>query len=347
MPKYQFTRPNGPWSYPTLGFSATQGDVIESALPIDAWWEEADPGATVTIPATPAGAPEEPADGSVLVYRRENNQQQFEELTADIINAVPNTPAGRAALADSDEVRSTIAGLTAVPNVEVAGVYPARPDAPLVSWVGYGDPDAYMIGEDFWVNPGAAPPLTLEEVEAELLTAGSDLAIAAATAAGAADAIWLPAMAMRAANATTPTLTSNSSSFPGGVPVWRFPDGASNYVSGVLRVPRGWNTCRIVIQWTHNEAAASGSVRWRADANMLVPGQLIDAGKYAFAVNNVVAPAQDIVAEHVPFTTNSMPVTPGRLMVVSVGRLDDAGGTLGDTFNGQPDLIGVRMERLT
>lgn len=109
MPKYIFTRTNGPWDYPTLGFRANLNDVIEAPAAPDAWWEETDPAATVTIPVTPTGGIIEPPDGSVLVYRRSTNTQQFELLTADVVNGIQDTPAGRTALAAEPEMTAAFA----------------------------------------------------------------------------------------------------------------------------------------------------------------------------------------------------------------------------------------------
>lgn len=79
MAKYVFTRANGPWSYPALGFKASQGDVIETDGAIDFWWEETDPDAVVTIPATPpTSGVEEPDDGAVGVWDRATNAVRFE-----------------------------------------------------------------------------------------------------------------------------------------------------------------------------------------------------------------------------------------------------------------------------
>lgn len=108
MAKWIFTRENGPFSYPTLGFTADTNDVIEADAAPDAWWEETDSEATVTIPVVPEVGVEEPADGSVLVYRRSTNRQTFEELDAAVVGAVPNTSEGRQALADSSELSATI-----------------------------------------------------------------------------------------------------------------------------------------------------------------------------------------------------------------------------------------------
>ena len=111
MAKWIFTRENGPYSYPTLGFTADTDDVIEADSAPDAWWEEADSEATVTIPVEPEGGVDEPADGSILVYRRSTNKQSFEELDAAAVGAVPDTSTGRQALAESDELSAAIEGM--------------------------------------------------------------------------------------------------------------------------------------------------------------------------------------------------------------------------------------------
>lgn len=84
MAKYLFTRPGGPWQYPTLGFTAVAGDVIEADAAIDAWWELTSPDATVTIPVIPeGGVPPEPVDGSLMVYDRQTNTVRFEPTLPD------------------------------------------------------------------------------------------------------------------------------------------------------------------------------------------------------------------------------------------------------------------------
>lgn len=78
MAKYIFTRPNGPWQYPTLGITATLNDVIEANAAPDLWWELTDSGATVTLPAIPAiPGVVEPLDGAIGRWNRQTNEVEF------------------------------------------------------------------------------------------------------------------------------------------------------------------------------------------------------------------------------------------------------------------------------
>lgn len=78
MAKYIFTRPNGPWQYPTLGFTATLNDVIEANAAPDLWWELTDSGATVTLPAVPTiPGVVEPVDGAIGRWNRQTNEVEF------------------------------------------------------------------------------------------------------------------------------------------------------------------------------------------------------------------------------------------------------------------------------
>lgn len=84
MAKWIFTRDGGPWQYPTLGFTAVAGDVIEAPAAIDNWWELTDPSAAVTIPVTPGGGiPTEPGDGYIGVWDRQANDVRFEATVPD------------------------------------------------------------------------------------------------------------------------------------------------------------------------------------------------------------------------------------------------------------------------
>ena len=136
MAKWIFTRANGTWSYPTLGFTATLNDVIEADNAPDAWWEETDSGATVTIPVEiDSDFVETPGD-SVLAYDQDRNEygpKTLDELMAgggiplstSAVNAAITSglsPAAAQAIADTDQLRGTIASeVDAAPVVKTSG----------------------------------------------------------------------------------------------------------------------------------------------------------------------------------------------------------------------------------
>lgn len=143
MAKWIFTRANGPWSYPTLGFTATLNDVIEADNAPDAWWEETDSGATVTIPVEiDSDFVETPGD-SVLAYDQERNEygpKTLDELMAGggipLSTSAVNTaitsglsPAAAQAIADTDQLRGTFAepdAITPAKHMQVSADGAAR-----------------------------------------------------------------------------------------------------------------------------------------------------------------------------------------------------------------------------
>lgn len=123
MAKYIFTRPNGPWQYPTLGFTATVNDVIEANAAPDMWWELTDPGATVTLPAIPEiPGVVEPADGAIGVWNRQTN-------SVDFVTEVPDEllPARLAEEALANTIDAVVLGLVEVPNPGLAFVRTTMP----------------------------------------------------------------------------------------------------------------------------------------------------------------------------------------------------------------------------
>lgn len=86
MTFYTLTRPGGPWDYPTLGFVAVNGAVLDGAAstpaitsPPDAYWTVAGSAESgITRYTSPAGTPSpaEPADGAGLIYNATTNQYE-------------------------------------------------------------------------------------------------------------------------------------------------------------------------------------------------------------------------------------------------------------------------------
>lgn len=150
MAKWIFTRANGPWSYPTLGFTATLNDVIEADNAPDAWWEETDSGATVTIPVEiDSDFVETPGD-SVLAYDQERNEygpKTLDELMAGggipLSTSAVNTaitsglsPAAAQAIADTDQLRGTSAAIAAADPTALSAASVAAGPVPML----YGAP---------------------------------------------------------------------------------------------------------------------------------------------------------------------------------------------------------------
>lgn len=111
MSKWIFTRPGQGWAYPTLGFTAVEGDIIEADLAPDAWWEPTDPYAVPTIPFNPGGGVTEPAQSDVLAYNRATNRGEFTPLTEldGFAGTIAFTRAALAARAGYDAMRSASA----------------------------------------------------------------------------------------------------------------------------------------------------------------------------------------------------------------------------------------------
>ncbi|WP_062516499.1 hypothetical protein [Demequina gelatinilytica] len=80
MAKWEFTR-EGTYRYPTLGFTASTGDVVEADIAPDAWWDEVDGSTAVTIPVTPIGGATEPAQDAIQAYNRTTNRGQWKTLS--------------------------------------------------------------------------------------------------------------------------------------------------------------------------------------------------------------------------------------------------------------------------
>lgn len=85
MTKWQITRADGPWEYPTYGFTATSGAILDGTLfdtevtvAPDAFWDlyegaSAETGITRWGPVTFVNSQSEPADGAALVYNATSN----------------------------------------------------------------------------------------------------------------------------------------------------------------------------------------------------------------------------------------------------------------------------------
>lgn len=130
MAKWIFTRENGPYSYPTLGFTADTNDVIEADNAPDAWWDETDPGATVTIDVDIDSDFEETPGDSVLAYDPDRNDYRPKTLdevmagggiplsTAAVNTAITSglSSAAAQAIADTDQLRGTFVAYAPPPS---------------------------------------------------------------------------------------------------------------------------------------------------------------------------------------------------------------------------------------
>ena len=86
MTFYTLTRAGGPWDYPTLGFVAVNGAVLDGSLstppvtsPPDAYWAvagAAESGITRKVNNSGNPSPAEPADGAALVWSDVNNRYE-------------------------------------------------------------------------------------------------------------------------------------------------------------------------------------------------------------------------------------------------------------------------------
>lgn len=74
MAKWQFTRTGGPFNYPTLGFTAVAGDVLEADNAPDGWWNSVSSDTPATIFATAESSYVEQADDSVLMWDPDLNK---------------------------------------------------------------------------------------------------------------------------------------------------------------------------------------------------------------------------------------------------------------------------------
>ena len=92
MTYYTLTRAGGPWDYPTLGFTAVNGAVLNGAAsapaitsPPDAYWAvggSSESGITRYGNPTGGSSPAEPAEGAALVYNATTNQ--YEPMSASL-----------------------------------------------------------------------------------------------------------------------------------------------------------------------------------------------------------------------------------------------------------------------
>jgi len=228
--------------------------------------------------------------------------------------------------------------------LQSGGTY-ARPDAPVVLFIGTVNPEAFMEDNDIWVN--SDPALTLNEIGTAAANPTTALAQSIRAGVGAAQSILVPARQIGVAGSSTATQTINESTAQSQVPVWVLPAGAFSVASGAVVVPAGWNTARISVIWTHNTATVADTirVRWRTNANMLNVGDLISAGTTVQGDTNAPVPAvADRLAATTSTTNNSIPVAPGGLLRFSVARLGD---NAADTFTDPVHLVAVKIERLS
>lgn len=79
MAKWQYTRAES-WRYPSLGFAATFGDVLEADFAPDANWDEVDGGTAATLPPVDTSNFTEPAAGTIPVYNAVTNRAEYKTL---------------------------------------------------------------------------------------------------------------------------------------------------------------------------------------------------------------------------------------------------------------------------
>ncbi|MCF6376886.1 hypothetical protein L2K70_04660 [Nocardioides KLBMP 9356] len=118
MTFYTLTRPGGPWDYPTLGFTATNGAVLDGSLcnppltdPPDIFWAvggSAESGITRWGAIISPPAPAEPETGSVLVYDSVTNQGTWTSV-GEVIAAAPEVIAAVLEALGNGELLDTIA----------------------------------------------------------------------------------------------------------------------------------------------------------------------------------------------------------------------------------------------
>lgn len=237
---------------------------------------------------------------------------------------------------------STIASTAAVVNLEAGGVYPPRPDAPVVAWVGNADPDAFMGAEDYWVNLSAPAPLTLPDLQTEFQNPSSGLTTAARAGIGAGQSVWVPASQF-AASIGTPTLNGHASTYLGDVSVWRLDPAIVELVSTTVQIPAGWTTAKITLYWAPLNTSG-GEVRSIITANPLVGESQVSASMQMIETNMPASATSGTVTLYTPASGNSLNVTPGVPLRVGVGRRADHAA---DTNTGDVAIIGLMLSRLS
>jgi hypothetical protein len=275
-----------------------------------------------------------------------DNFQDGIAAVADVVTGVEEELEGRLSETSLAAAIAGVGDARYAPIVlEQDGVYPSRPDAPVVLFIGTSNPEALMEDADVWADPSSGAPLSVAGVASAATDSGSVLYAALAQAVGMQQAVWMPAASFSPDAGTAPSLGSNSSAAGGhGFPVWNLDPDVAEAVCATAIVPRGWNTARATIVWTQNIVAPSGSVRWRITCNMLVDGGLISDGTTTLPDTTTAA---ETTTDRVRFTTNnthSMNVTSAGLLRITVSRRGD---DVNDTLNGDAQLVGVILRRLT
>ncbi|MHA7284828.1 hypothetical protein ACX80I_00970 [Arthrobacter sp. MDT3-44] len=236
-----------------------------------------------------------------------------------------------------------IASLAVVLNAEVNGVYPPRPNGPVVAWVGFTDPDAFMGEKDYWVDLAAPAPLTLPELRALFLDPTSSLTTAAGNGIAAGASLWVPATAFAPA-VGAPTLNGISSTYLANVAAWRFDPAIVEAVAASVVVPRGWATAKIALFFT-SIGTGGGSVRFIVNMNSLNPGALVSASSQNLEPNIDIPTTANTVGQLVPASNNSYAVNPAVPLRIAVGRRADNA-----TFDTCPDdigFVGLMLTRLS
>ena len=159
MTKYQLTKPGGPWDYPTLGFSATNGAILDGTLSTpaistapDAYWAvygggSAETGITRYGTGTVTPTPEV-TDGWVLAYDGTANTYTAQDL------GDPESLVG-AALSASIDAAIAAAGGGGIP---ASGDTDGSTDTPLIqaaltaARVAGGGVVTLQAGDTFWLN---------------------------------------------------------------------------------------------------------------------------------------------------------------------------------------------------
>lgn len=180
------------------------------------------------------------------------------------------------ALAD-DGSDLTLAAIARFPVVlvwdDVLEEYPPRVDGASHVYVGAGDPSLEMNpAKDVWTNPAAA---SLADVEAGVLDSGSSLH-AAVGLVGRGDSFFVPFSWFDPVGTNAPTKTYiGTGPYLAG---WLMPDSANSRVQTVVPTPKGWNSIRLRVMYSHGVSGATGDVRWQTSTAQITTGSAFTAG---------------------------------------------------------------------
>lgn len=218
--------------------------------------------------------------------------------------------------------------------------YPAPIDGALNVFIGPVDPGVLAPAGSRWLRSDAVNVAT---VAAAVLDPTSPLNTAVQIASRP-DSMFIAAADMAAVGTVVPTAASIGGAAP-FLSGWLYGTASNGRAQGLIRTPKGWNSARVSVLFSHDVAAPTGAIRWELSLAEIAAGASFkNATPTRFGTGAVGA--QYVVSSAALIESGGgVPVNPaGGIARLSITRRVDSAE---NTFANPVLLIGVTLERMS